>query len=135
MNFIANDQITDGNNNKSILCNEISTMVSDEQSESKQLEDQYDHDDDGVTRKLCQWIQAVSLNDIPEDVRLRAKYLVLDGLACAIVGARLPWTETAARTVFDMEPTGNCKVWGYDDKVRQIKDENTRLIFCAQIKS
>lgn len=74
-------------------------------------------DSQAVTRKLCQWIQDVNLEDIPEDVRLRAKYLILDGLACAIVGSRLPWTGTAAQTVFAMEPTGNCKVWGYSDKV------------------
>jgi aconitate decarboxylase len=78
-----------------------------------------DNKSEGVTKKLCQWIQDINLEDIPEDVRLRAKYLILDGLACAFVGSRLPWTETAAQTVFSMEPTGNCKVWGYDDKVRQ----------------
>lgn len=72
---------------------------------------------EGVTRKLCQWIQDINLEDVPEDVRLRARYLILDGLACAIVGSRLPWTETAAQTVFAMEPMGNCKVWGYNDKV------------------
>lgn len=77
-----------------------------------------DHESAGVTKKLCQWIQDINLEDIPEDVRIRAKYVVLDGLACAIVGSRLPLTETAAETIFSMEPVGNCKVWGYDDKVR-----------------
>lgn len=70
--------------------------------------------DHGVTKQLCEWIQKVSLDDVPEDVRIRAKYLILDGLACAIVGSHLPWTETAARAVFDMESPGNCSVWGYD---------------------
>jgi aconitate decarboxylase len=77
-----------------------------------------DHASAGVTKKLCQWIQDINLADIPEDVHVRAKYLILDGLACAVVGSRLPWTETAAQTVFSMELAGNCKVWGYDDKVR-----------------
>ncbi|PCG89036.1 MmgE/PrpD [Penicillium occitanis (nom. inval.)] len=75
-----------------------------------------DHASAGVTKKLCQWIQDIDLADIPEDVHVRAKYLILDGLACAVVGSRLPWTETAAQTVFSMELAGNCKVWGYDDK-------------------
>ena len=85
-----------------------------------------DHASAGVTKKLCQWIRDVKLADIPEDVRIRAKYLILDGLACALVGSRLPWTETAARTVFSMEPTGNCKVWGYNDKVWRIESCDSR---------
>jgi aconitate decarboxylase len=68
----------------------------------------------GVTKQLCEWIQKVSLDDVPEDVRTRAKHLILDGLACAIVGSHLQWTETAARAVFDMESPGNCSVWGYE---------------------
>ncbi|KAL1968444.1 hypothetical protein VTN77DRAFT_1973 [Rasamsonia byssochlamydoides] len=78
------------------------------------------HGDDGsesVTKTLCHWIHSVSLNDVPEDVRTRAKYLILDGLGCAIVGAHLPWTETAARAIFDMEPAGNCSVWGWQRKL------------------
>lgn len=68
----------------------------------------------GVTKQLCEWIQNVSLDDVPEDVRTRTKHLILDGLACAIVGSHLPWTETAAEAIFDMESPGNCSVWGYE---------------------
>lgn len=67
----------------------------------------------GVTKTLSHWIHSVTLDDVPEDVRTRAKYLILDGLGCAIVGAHLPWTETAARAIFDLEPQGNCWVWGW----------------------
>ncbi|KAH8694929.1 putative immune-responsive protein [Talaromyces proteolyticus] len=71
----------------------------------------------GVTKQLCEWIQNVSMDDVPEDIRTRAKYLILDGLACAIIGSHLPWTQTAALAIFDMESPGNCSVWGYDKKI------------------
>ncbi|OKL63217.1 hypothetical protein UA08_01310 [Talaromyces atroroseus] len=70
----------------------------------------------GVTKQLCQWLETFTLDDVPEDVRVRAKYLILDGLACGIVGSHLPWTEKAAKTFFEMEPTGTSIVWGYSDK-------------------
>jgi aconitate decarboxylase len=73
---------------------------------------------DGVTKQLSRWLETFSWDDIPEDVRTRAKYLILDGLACGIVGSHLPWTEKAANTFFEMEPTGTSIVWGYSDKVR-----------------
>lgn len=68
----------------------------------------------GVTKPLSHWIHSISLDDIPSAVRTRAKYLILDGLGCAIVGAHLPWTETAVRAIFDFEPEGNCWVWGWE---------------------
>ena len=69
--------------------------------------------DRGITKDLCAWVNQLSLNDIPEDVRTRAKYLMLDGFGCAIVGAHLPWTEKAAEAIFEMESPGDCVVWGY----------------------
>lgn len=68
----------------------------------------------GVTKRLCSWIHALSLDDVPEDVKTRAKYLILDGLCCALVGAHLPWVEKAANAVFAMESEGECAVWGYN---------------------
>ncbi|KAJ5124319.1 uncharacterized protein N7515_008144 [Penicillium bovifimosum] len=71
----------------------------------------------GITKHLCAWVNQLSLNDIPEDVRTRAKYLILDGFGCAIVGAHLPWTEKAAEAIFEMESPGDCVVWGYEKKL------------------
>ncbi|KAL4894253.1 hypothetical protein BDV59DRAFT_201096 [Aspergillus ambiguus] len=65
--------------------------------------------------------QVIALNepidDIPDDKLLRAKYLILDGICSAIIGAHLPWTEKAARTILDMESAGECPVWGYNMKI------------------
>jgi aconitate decarboxylase len=57
------------------------------------------------------------LANVPAEIQTRAKYLMLDGLGCALVGAHLPWSETAAKAVFDMEPRGNCTVFGWEQKV------------------
>lgn len=71
-------------------------------------------DPKGETGKLCTWIHDLKLDDVPADVLERCKYLLLDGLACAIVGAHLPWSEKAAKGVFGMEPAGDCTVFGWD---------------------
>jgi aconitate decarboxylase len=73
-----------------------------------------EYTDYSVTQHLCEWVNHLSLNDIPEEIRTRAKYLILDGFGCAIVGAHTPWTEKAAEAIFEMESPGNCAVWGYN---------------------
>ncbi|KAI1628915.1 putative immune-responsive protein [Exophiala viscosa] len=70
----------------------------------------------GVTGQLCTWIHDTTIDKIPADVLERAKYLILDGIACGLVAANLPWSETAARGIFDMEPEGQCTVIGYGGK-------------------
>lgn len=84
---------------------------------------------EGVTHRLCSWVNGLTLEEIPENIKTRAKYLMLDGFGCAIVGAHLPWTEKAVNIVLDMEAAGDCLVWGYD-KVSigiQIGKENSLL--------
>jgi aconitate decarboxylase len=74
----------------------------------------------GATGQLCTWIHNVKLADVPPEIVTRAKYLILDGLACGLVGAHLPWSETAVKAVFDMEPAlaeGGSGVFGWE-KVR-----------------
>ncbi|RBR03322.1 uncharacterized protein FIESC28_11775 [Fusarium coffeatum] len=57
------------------------------------------------TVQLSQWVSDLRLEDVPEQVRIRAKYLILDGLACAFVGSHLPWSEKAAKALLNLEPT------------------------------
>ena len=71
-------------------------------------------DIDGPTGKLCTWIHALTLADIPAEVQTRAKYLLLDGIACGLVGAHLPWSETAANAIFEMESAGSATIIGYE---------------------
>lgn len=69
---------------------------------------------DGPTGKLCTWVDSLTLEDVPEDIKERTKYLILDGIACALVGAHLPWSEKAAAAIFDMESPGACTIYGYE---------------------
>lgn len=74
-------------------------------------------DPEGVTGVLCNWVHDVKLSDIPTDVQTRAKYLMLDGLGCALVGAHLPWSEKAAKTVIEMETSGSATIIGWNKVV------------------
>lgn len=71
---------------------------------------------EGPTGKLCNWIHDTKVSDIPQEVLERAKYLILDGLACAFVAAHLPWSETAAKAIFKMDPQGQCTVIGWEGR-------------------
>lgn len=72
-------------------------------------------DGPGVTTQLCDWIHGLKLEDIPEHVQTRAKYLILDGLACGLTGARVPWSAEAAKAVFEFEEPGKHVLIGYKE--------------------
>jgi len=68
---------------------------------------------DGATGKLCTWISSLSEDAAPPEILERVKYLILDGIGCALVGAHLPWSEKVAKAVLDMESLGNATVFGW----------------------
>ncbi|WP_051334558.1 MmgE/PrpD family protein [Bradyrhizobium sp. Ai1a-2] len=71
-------------------------------------------DPNGPTGKLAVWLAGFQLEQAPYDARERAKDLILDGLGCAIVGARLPWSRIAVEAVSRFEGSGNAPVIGWD---------------------
>jgi aconitate decarboxylase len=84
---------------------------------------------EGPTGKLCEWIRSVSLKHIPQEIRTRAKYLILDGLACGLTGARLPWSATAANAIFEMEPVGASSVFGWNRVRSMLYSPNYSQLF------
>ncbi|CCK25021.1 MmgE/PrpD family protein [Streptomyces davaonensis JCM 4913] len=68
---------------------------------------------DGPTGRLATWLADTTLDRIPAQVRERAAHLVLDGLGCALIGAQLPWSRTAAEAVLAMEGAGETPVIGW----------------------
>jgi 2-methylcitrate dehydratase PrpD len=70
-------------------------------------------DHNGPTARLASWIADVTVDQVPPAVRERAKHLILDGLACALVGAQLPWSRTAVEAVLAFEGAGDCPVIGW----------------------
>jgi len=67
----------------------------------------------GVTGRLATWVAGLRHDDVPEAVRRRARHLVLDGLACALVGARLPWSKRAVDAVLALEGRGKVPILGW----------------------
>ena len=65
-----------------------------------------------VTVPLARWVAGLTFDAVPELVRTRAKHLLLDGVACGLVGARLPWSRVATRAVLDLEGAGSSVVIG-----------------------
>jgi len=70
-------------------------------------------DPDGVTGRLADWLSNLTLDDVPAAVRERAKFLLLDGIGCALVGAKLPWSALATETVLKFEGSGPHAVIGW----------------------
>lgn len=69
----------------------------------------------GPTGKLSDWLAGLTLEDIPLDVRERGKALLLDGVGCALVGAQLPWSQTAVEIVRRIEGKGDKTVIGWGE--------------------
>ena len=68
----------------------------------------------GPTGQLATWLHQFRLEAVPDDVRARAKHLILDGIGCALVGARLPWSDTAVETVTRFEGSGDKTIIGWE---------------------
>ena len=69
---------------------------------------------EGVTAQLSRWIHDLTVSDIPPEVLTRAKYQILDGVACALVGARVPWSEKYVKATSEYESIGQYSVIGYE---------------------
>ncbi len=68
----------------------------------------------GPTGALAHWLQDFTLDAAPAAARNRAKDLILDGLGCALVGAKLPWSKVAVEAVCRFEGAGDVPVIGWD---------------------
>ena len=68
----------------------------------------------GVTAQLSHWISNLQLSDVPPPVLERAKYQLVDGIACALVGSHVPWSEKYVEATAEYEPDGKYSVIGWD---------------------
>lgn len=84
--------------------------------------DEANDENSGVTATLCNWIVGLEKKDIPDDVLERGKHLILDGIACGLVGSHVPWSEQAVDAVLAYEPEGQCSLIGYEEvRLPQLK--------------
>jgi 2-methylcitrate dehydratase PrpD len=70
----------------------------------------------GPTGRLANWVADTTLEDVPASVRDRAKHLVLDGIACAIVGAQLPVSRIGVEGVTALDSAGDTPLIGWDGR-------------------
>lgn len=72
---------------------------------------------DGVTGKVCNWVESVQLQMVPAEIRNRVKHLVLDGMACLMTGAKLPWSKEAGEALLEIDGSGqhgDCTIFGWE---------------------
>ena len=70
----------------------------------------------GPTGRLATWVAEVAAKDIPERVRERTSYALLDGFGCGLVG-QLPWSRTAVAVLTSVGDPGTHSLIGWDRKV------------------
>jgi aconitate decarboxylase len=70
----------------------------------------------GPTGRLATWVAETTLEDVPASVRDRAKHLVLDGIACALVGAQLPVSRIGVEGVTALDSAGDTPLIGWDGR-------------------
>jgi hypothetical protein len=92
----------------------------------------------GTTAELCTWANSLTRADVPESVLERVKHLLLDGIACALVGGHVPWSEQCAEAIMGYEPPGYCSIIGYEGVSYAslgfpIAYMNYRLISCRSL--
>jgi aconitate decarboxylase len=70
-------------------------------------------DPNGPTGRLATWLADTPLDDIPPAVREHAKHLLLDGVACALVGAQLPVSRKGVEGVTALDDAGSALLIGW----------------------
>src|SRR5271156_1218709 len=70
----------------------------------------------GPTGRLVTWLADVTLDDVPASVREHAKHLLLDGVACALVGAQLPVSRKGVEGVTALDNAGSGVLIGWGSR-------------------
>src|SRR4029077_2056191 len=71
----------------------------------------------GATRELARFLARTPLGDIPAEVLTRTKHLILDGLGCGLLSAKLDWSRRAVETLHALDGDGPASIWGWTLKV------------------
>lgn len=73
-----------------------------------------------VTPRLCRFLAGTALDDLPPEVVERTRYLLLDGIGCGLVAARLPWSELAVTGTLAVDGPGVATLWGWNRAVTPL---------------
>jgi aconitate decarboxylase len=75
------------------------------------------HTDNPATRGVAEFVANLRYEQIPEEVRQRAKRLILDALGCGLFGANLEWSRILQDRLGALDATRICAVWGTGKKL------------------
>lgn len=73
--------------------------------------------DTSYTRRLAAYASSVEYASLPDDVRERVPYLMLDGFGCGIFGSTLPWSTVMTDSILALGSAGQASLWGTGKKV------------------
>jgi aconitate decarboxylase len=71
----------------------------------------------GATEQLTRFLARTTYDQIPDEVIDRTKHLMLDGLGCGLLAARLDWSDRAVKTLKTLDGDGVATVWGWKLKL------------------
>ena len=74
----------------------------------------------GPTPELCRYLAATQVADLPPEILERTRYLLLDGIACGLVGAHLPWARRAVEGTLPVDGGSGATLWGWDRQVSAL---------------
>jgi aconitate decarboxylase len=64
------------------------------------------------SRTIAAFVSGLRFEKIPAEVIERIKLLILDAIGCAIYGVDLEWSRILMNTLFELDSTRSCGVWG-----------------------
>ena len=76
--------------------------------------------DNRYTRGIARFIANLRYEDLPAEVRHRAKLLILDGLGCGLYASDLQWSEILRTTLMEVDSTRECSIWGTPHKLSSV---------------
>src|SRR6266567_2657926 len=84
------------------------------------------------TRRIAEFVSALSYEQIPPEVGERIKLLILDSFGCAIYGAHLEWCRILRETLEQVDKTRETSIWGTD---RRLSSPHAALVNGTQVQS
>lgn len=70
-----------------------------------------------ATMQLAEFVGNLSYDDLPENVRIKAKLCILDSIGCALGASNHPDIETLVQTLRDFGGVGSSTAWGQEESL------------------
>ena len=91
-------------------------------------------DDQSPTPVLSRYLAETTADDLPSEVLDRTRYLLLDGVACGLVGAKLPWSQRAVKATRSVDNGTGATLIGWDDEVSPLAASLRKSRFTSGVR-